>query len=182
MTSKSRLRLGVGLVLVAIAFAAWGFSIGELTRDQRTILLWVLPLASGVGAASFAGGIAAKLDGLIPGVAITAAGGFAVWCLSFFFLFPSGAGAEPPRDGVEITFPKRVAFEQAVRNIEDKAEVTVMIQPSCGSEVKQALVPVGPHRGASVEDLLGRIIERTPVNGIKPVRRISDARFEIECS
>jgi hypothetical protein len=180
MASKRRFVLGLSLLIVAVAFAGWGFYLGELTPDQRKILLWVLPLASGVGAAAFAGGIKAKLDGLIPGVAITAAGGFAVWCLSFFFLFPASA-SPVGRPGMEITFPRELSLQHAINNVANQANVTIVLANSC-DELKKALVPVGPHRGESVQKLVERIVQRTPVNGIGPVRRISDERFEIDCS
>jgi hypothetical protein len=78
----------VGLVLLAAAlgFGGWGFHLANLTPDQRLILLWILPLASGFGAGAFAGGISAKARGLIPGVIITATGGFAVWLLTYLLL------------------------------------------------------------------------------------------------
>lgn len=96
-------RFGVGVCLLgfAMALAAWGFSLGTLTPDQRNILLWALPLASGFACTAFAGGISAKAQGFWPGVAVTATGGFAVWFLTAFLLFPKAAvpatsGSSPP--------------------------------------------------------------------------------------
>jgi hypothetical protein len=78
--------LGCFLLLIAVGMAAWGFSKGDLTADQRGILLWCLPLSSGFGSWTFAGGISAKAKGW-QGFVISATGGFAVWVLTFFFLF-----------------------------------------------------------------------------------------------
>jgi len=78
--------LGCFLLLVAVGMGVWGFSKGDLTPDQRGILLWCLPLSSGFGSWTFAGGIIAKAKGW-QGFVISATGGFAVWLLTFFFLF-----------------------------------------------------------------------------------------------
>ena len=58
-----------------------------LSEDQRRILLWVLPLASGVAAGTFAGSMSVRAQKFLPGLVITVAGGFGVWLLTFFFLF-----------------------------------------------------------------------------------------------
>lgn len=78
--------LGCALLLIAVVLAFWGFSLGELKQDQRRILVWGLPLASGFGSWTFAGGISAKAKSW-QGFVISATGGFAVWLLTFFFLF-----------------------------------------------------------------------------------------------
>ena|SRR2546421_9324775 len=80
--------VGIFLLLVAVAMAVWGFKLGRLTPDQRQILVWALPLASGFGCGSFSGGMTAKGKGLLPGIIVTATGGFAVWLITFFVLFP----------------------------------------------------------------------------------------------
>jgi hypothetical protein len=81
--------VGVACLVAALGLAAWGFSLGTLTTDQRQILLWLLPLASGFACGSFAGGISAKARGLLPGLVVAATGGFAVWLITFFVLFPN---------------------------------------------------------------------------------------------
>jgi hypothetical protein len=78
-------------LLVAVALATWGFALGTLTPDQRQILVWALPLASGFACGSFAGGISAKAQGILPGLLVTATGGFAVWLITSFMLFPSAS-------------------------------------------------------------------------------------------
>jgi hypothetical protein len=78
--------LGCFILLVAIGMALWGFSHGDLSKDQRNILLWILPLASGFSAWSFAGSLSVKGKGW-QGFAIAATGGFGVWLLSHFVLF-----------------------------------------------------------------------------------------------
>jgi hypothetical protein len=79
--------VGIALLILAAGLAVWGFALGTLTPDQRRILLWALPLASGFGCGSFAGSIAAEGKGLITGLVVTATGGFAVWLITFFVLF-----------------------------------------------------------------------------------------------
>lgn len=93
-----RFSAGAILMLVAAGFAAWGFYKGTLTQDERRILLAVLPLACGTASAAFAGGISAKYQGAVPGLVITATGGFAVWLITFFGLFPASsvAPSSPP--------------------------------------------------------------------------------------
>ena len=91
-TSKTdwpRFLVSAFLLLIAVGFAIWGFSKVTLSSDQRQILLWILPLASGFSASAFAGSLSVKAKGFWPGLVITATGGFGVWLLSFFFLFPS---------------------------------------------------------------------------------------------
>lgn len=83
-----RFAVGVFLLLVAVGFALWGFSKTTLSPDQRQILLWILPLASGFSATAFAGSLSVKAKGFWPGLVITATGGFGIWLLTFFFLFP----------------------------------------------------------------------------------------------
>jgi hypothetical protein len=181
MPKKYKVVVGLFLVTIATLFAAWGFYLEHLSDDRRRILLWVLPLASGIGAATFAGGIAARFEGLVPGMLITATGGFAVWSLSFFFLFPDSS---PPKPGTsfEITFPHELSFDRAMRNVSRHVNATIVLLPTCQEVAKSATVPPGPHKGDSVVSLLARIIERVPSDGIGPVRRISDARYEIDCS
>ena len=80
---------GALMFLFAVGFGIWGFALGKLTYDQRSILYWVLPLASGFAAGGFAGSFSVKARGLVPGALIVATGGFGVWLLTFFFLFPN---------------------------------------------------------------------------------------------
>lgn len=79
---------GLLLLLTAIAFAAWGFSKNELGFHQRQILVWILPLASGASAFCFTGGLSVKGKQLLKGAVVSATGGFGVWLLTVFFLFP----------------------------------------------------------------------------------------------
>lgn len=78
--------VGCVLLAVAIGMATWGFSLKDLSRDQRFILHWIFPLASGFSSWSFAGSISAKAKGM-QGFAIAATGGFGVWLISNFVLF-----------------------------------------------------------------------------------------------
>ena len=80
--------IGCVLLAFALALAIWGFSLGSLTKDQRRLLVWLLPLASGFATTAFVGSAFVKARNLVPGIAITATGGFAVWLITFFYLFP----------------------------------------------------------------------------------------------
>jgi hypothetical protein len=74
----------VGCVLLLFAgLVIWGFSLTTLTWDQQRLLVWALPLASGFSVGAFVGSVKTRARGLIPGLAITATGGFAVWEITF---------------------------------------------------------------------------------------------------
>ena len=116
--------LGCGLLLFAVGLVIWGFSLGNLTWDQQRLLVWALPLASGFAAAAFAGSINTQARDWIPGLAITATGGFAVWLVTFFFLFPeskvkelNGKSSTPP------AFPQEVSQTKADRDTNGKPEL-----------------------------------------------------------
>lgn len=78
--------VGCVLGMFSIGMAIWGFSLGNLTKDQRLILNWLFPLTSAFAAWGFAGSFSAKTKGW-QGFAIAATGGFGVWLLSNFLLF-----------------------------------------------------------------------------------------------
>jgi hypothetical protein len=75
--------VGVGLTAFAFYICAKAFDVGTLTNDQRFILLWLFPLASGFLCGSFAGSISAKTKKGYAGWAVAATGGTAVshFCL-----------------------------------------------------------------------------------------------------
>lgn len=98
--------LGCALIAVACGFAIWGFSVENLEQDQRRILTWILSIASGFSAGAFAGSISIKARGLIPGTAVTATSGFAVWLLCFWFLFPA-----------TLEEPNVVLMDSAIRDV-----------------------------------------------------------------
>jgi hypothetical protein len=83
--------LGCGFCLVAVAFASWGFWIGDLTGDQRRLLTWILPIASAITFGAFGGSISVKARRVGPAVLISATGGAAVWLLTTFVLFPQAS-------------------------------------------------------------------------------------------
>jgi len=74
------------MMLFAFDMARKGFEAGHLTPDQRFILLWILPLASGFMCGAFAGKISAATKSAWAGWAVAATGGFAVWILTYFLL------------------------------------------------------------------------------------------------
>jgi hypothetical protein len=76
-------------VIAAIGLGVWAFSFKELERHHYEILRFMFSVAAGIAAGAFAGSISISSDKIIPGVAISAAGGFAVWLLCFVYLFPA---------------------------------------------------------------------------------------------
>jgi hypothetical protein len=88
-----------------------GFSLPTLTPDQQRLLVWALPLASGFSASAFAGSLSARTRDWLPGSAITATGGFAVWFITFFFLFPVSKVQHPLPS--EVTTPSVTATPNA---------------------------------------------------------------------
>jgi hypothetical protein len=80
-----RFSLGCALLFVAVGLMIWGFSLGTLTQDQRRLLVWLLPLASGFAVCAFAGSLSARTS---HGIFVSAAGSFAIWTITFFYLFP----------------------------------------------------------------------------------------------
>lgn len=76
--------LGCVFVVAGLALVFWAFALGEITPARRFLLLWILPLVSGVACGCFAGSI--RITGPLGTLAVVATGGFAVWLLSFFLL------------------------------------------------------------------------------------------------
>ncbi len=79
--------VGVICFSLAAGLALWAFNITELSVDQRLILLWALPLASGFAAGSFTGSVTVNGQ-LKSGLTVGAVGGFAVWLITFWFWLP----------------------------------------------------------------------------------------------
>ena len=77
---------GCVFVLFALGLVAWAFYLKTLTGDQRFLLMWLLPIASGFACGCFAGGVTAK--GPVGPIVVAATGGFAVWLLTYFLLKP----------------------------------------------------------------------------------------------
>jgi hypothetical protein len=129
--------LGCILLLFALAFVIWGFSLGTLTWDQQRLLVWALPLASGFSAAAFAGSIYTQARDWIPGIAITATGGFAVWFITFFFLFPGSK----VQDRLPVLTPKQA---------EEKKEEAPVVKT--GPVIDTSWHKTGPISGFSATD------------------------------
>ena len=92
MASKMNYRwfsFGVLMFLIAIGFGIWGFKLGKLTDDQRKILVFILPLASGFACGAFKGAINVQTSGWKDQLAVAATGGFAVWLVTTIVLFPT---------------------------------------------------------------------------------------------
>ncbi len=90
-TDKKYFVVGCVLSVFVAGLVTWAFALGTLTPDQRTIMRVLLSLFSGFAAGSFVGAFTVKARGLIPGVAATATGGFGVWLLTAFVMFPNAS-------------------------------------------------------------------------------------------
>lgn len=82
--------VGCGFAVFSILIAAWGFSLGTLTPDQRFILRWIFPIASAFASGSFTGAFVAGSKKFLWSLAVAATGGFAVWLLTNLFLLSEG--------------------------------------------------------------------------------------------
>jgi len=78
--------VGCVFAAAAIVIAAWGFSLGNLTKDQRFILRWIFPIASAFSSGSFTGSLLTGSKRFWWSLAVAATGGFAVWLLTNLFL------------------------------------------------------------------------------------------------
>jgi hypothetical protein len=78
--------VGVVCFLFGLAMVVWAFQLGNLTKDQRFLLQWLLPLVGAFMSASFTGSISATGNRLKYGIIVAATGGFAVWCLTYLML------------------------------------------------------------------------------------------------
>lgn len=108
--------VGVGLTAFAFYICAKAFDVGTLTNDQRFILLWLFPLASGFLCGSFAGSISAKTKKGYTGWVVAATGGFAVWILSYFLL-PSPQPKDYLPNAVSVSLVKGMYFRNAAEMI-----------------------------------------------------------------
>jgi hypothetical protein len=88
--------IGCVLLVAAIGLAGWAFALGCISVYQEKVLLWALPLASGFAAGSFAGALTVKNKDstIIPGLLVTASGGFGVWLITIYVLIPVINGPE----------------------------------------------------------------------------------------
>jgi hypothetical protein len=103
--------VGCLLLLFAFGLGIWGFFLGTPTIVQQRLLVWALSLASGFAVGAFVGSIKAEARGLIPGIAITATSGFAVWLITFFFLFPeSKVREQSPQATPSVTATPRLSL------------------------------------------------------------------------
>ena len=102
----------IGCVLLVVAFVAffWAFALKNLTEGQHFLLMWILPLSSGFAVGCFSGSL--KATGPVGALTISAAGGFAVWLLSYFLL-PKPSTAAPDSDSINL--PAGKSFREASR-------------------------------------------------------------------
>lgn len=78
--------LGSVFLAFALLLVVWAFAIGNLSNDQRFILLWVFPIAGAFISKSFSGKISATTKHWSYGLMVAATGGFAVWLVTYFML------------------------------------------------------------------------------------------------
>src|SRR6185503_135469 len=97
------------------------FDKGTLTEDQRTILLWILPLASGFMCGAFAGRISARMNKRGAGWVVAATGGFAIWLLTYFLL-PKPAQPALPPNAVTVSLPIGTTFANAAHIISQQEQ------------------------------------------------------------
>jgi hypothetical protein len=120
----------VGCILLVAALTAffWAFSLEHLSPSRRFLLMWLLPLASGIACACFAGSI--EGTGKVATITVATTGGFTVWLLTILLLplIPQNQSANELQSkleddhqeivrqfdkeaGEERTAEKRVAFD-----------------------------------------------------------------------
>lgn len=118
MLSEKKAFFVVGCVLLgfALALAVWAFYLGDLTPDQRAIVLWILPLASGFASGAFVGSLTVESRGYLPGIVATATGGFAVYLMTALLLVPERKSASGP-DSEWITLRFFVDFNNSQDDI-----------------------------------------------------------------
>jgi len=79
--------VGVLSLVFALGMVVWGFGLGNLTRDQRFLFLWMLPIAGGFASGSFTGSLSAASKRWKNTLIVAATGGFAVWVLTYLMLW-----------------------------------------------------------------------------------------------
>jgi hypothetical protein len=152
----------------------------DLRFDQRRILLWVLPLASGFAAGAFAGSFSVKARDWIPGLIISATGGFGVWLISFFLLFPKeetssglGNGDKPPAMDTAEASASPGSTGQQVPNTPANPRILTgkVVDSKSGIGIRGAKVSIidPPPALDQLTDSLGQFSLRVPAEA-QPVR------------
>jgi hypothetical protein len=149
--------VGVLFSVVAIGLAVATFVKGDLTDDQRWTLHEYTYIAAAFAAGSFLGSLTIKSRKWIPGVSVSAVGGFAVWLLCHYF--DRGVG-----------FSKRA--------------VSIMLVQPDGSPVKEKLpivVRFGDEPHAVDTQVNGTAQVAIPVGTGKVDRvDVTDPRYEVD--
>jgi gas vesicle protein len=129
--------LGCFLLLFAMVAFFWAFALGTLTPDRRMLLMWILPLASGFACGCFTGAL--TVSGTVEKLSIGAAGGFAVWLLTYYLL-PKSA-----KDLSQET-PASVSAQEFLDKMRDNA-------PKLRSQLEKAGKDVKPDDQEAFKDL-----------------------------
>jgi hypothetical protein len=157
--------IGCVLLVAAIVAFFWAFALGNFTRSQYFLLMWLLPLSSGFAAGCFIGSL--KATGPIGQIAVTATGGFAVWFLSFLLL-PKPVKIESAQDSISVNLTKEMSFRRASQFL---AQLDGFIAACNGFDdaVLNAKINKGQMTAAGVREL---------IEGLK--YRFSDASIKVE--
>jgi hypothetical protein len=110
---------GIVALLLTVGLVIWAFSSDFLRPHQYFLLIWLLPISSGIMCGAFLGGIVVRSTGswkLLLGLSVSAGGGFAVWLISFFVLpmnLPSAYMA--PKDAEALTKKVKEQFGDQIQ-------------------------------------------------------------------
>jgi hypothetical protein len=171
--------LGCVLFVVAIVAFFWAFALGNLTRSQHFLLMWLLPLASGFACGCFSGSLSAS--GPLGNFSIAAVGGFAVWLLSYFLL-PNPDIPKAP-DSLSMAFEKGTSIQQAAKLIAKKDGFGIAFD--CGEEFLKAEVQSDTMTAKGPQELLERLGSETVDSSLRRklhVTRVTDKGiYDIHC-
>ncbi len=167
----------IGCTLLAVAIIAffWGFAIANLTPSQHLLLMWILPLSSGFAVGCFAGSLNAT--GPVGQFTVTAAGGFAVWLLSFFLL---PKPVEKARDSDSTSILPGTSFRQAAKNLAEPDGYDVIFTGFDDAVLNSKLRPGPMTAGGTVqlmEKLGTRFIDESIDIRYKVVRDSNAGRY-----
>jgi hypothetical protein len=170
---------GCILFLVAVVAFFWAFALGNLTREQHFLLMWLLPLASGFACGCFYGSL--STSGLVGGLTTAAAGGFAVWLLSFFLLPNPEIPIAPP--SISMAFEKGTSIRQAAELITRRDGFSAEF--TCTEDFLKAEVQTSTMTAKGVQELLEKLGLQT-VDGslrrrLRVTRLVDKGVYEIHC-
>ncbi len=171
--------LGCVLFVVAVVAFFWAFALGNLTRSQHFLLMWLLPLASGFACGCFSGSLSAS--GPVGNLTVAAVGGFAVWLLSYFLL-PNPDIPKAP-DSLSMAFEKGTSIREAAELIAKKDGFGVKI--TCREDFLKAEIQSGTMTARGPQELLEKLGLQTVDGSLRRelhVTRVADKGiYDIHC-